>query len=631
MKKVIYSFIALLLAFSSIAQNTNPCAGKANFQLTVNGNTVSFYSGDVTLVALPRLFHSWNFGDGLKSDAQNPVHTYASAGTYRVVHYVKDTLNKCYDSAVKEITITTSVCDLLQPKFEWRKDSSSPAKIIFINQSLPNPPPSTIIYKWSFGDGTTSSERNPSHIYSTPGQYNVCLTISYSVAGTSNTPCTKTFCSVVTVVSPCNFKPEFTWDAAASNLLLVKFTNKTVLTTNAAQAKWSFGDGTYSTEWNPSHTYSKGGVYKVCLVVTTANNCTLEICKEITVKDCNFPADFRWALDSIYPMRGVKFYPELGPLTVMPLSTKWNFGDGATSTEYSPLHQYQQPGTYKVCLRVEFITGCVKEICKEVVVPLPANCEVLSKFVVERISSDPNTYIFKAETNLSTIKYTWTFGDGTGATGAYAKHQFDRSGKYTVCLTAYRGDNCASTTCKEIVVGVINCDQTVVKFETQRLNPPMNNAVKFIALSNQPIVSQSWTIWKSNATTPVKITTPNPMYVFQDTGTYKVCLRATTANGCVKEYCDVIRITQVPDVCTLQVMPNPATTSIQFKVQVEVAQPVVASIIDMTGVRKAVFYLNAVPSANTFTLPIATLPTGFYTLEVKIGNKVCSTKFQKVN
>ncbi len=628
MKKVLYSFIALLLAFTSVAQDTT-CKGKAAFQYKINGNTVNFYSSTTANTAT---INYWKFGDGLVGDAANPVHSYLSAGNYRVVHYIKDTLHKCYDSAVKEFTIAASLCDLVNAKFEWRKDSINPSKIYFINQSMPNQAPTSVVYKWTFGDGTSSTNFSPDHIYSAPGQYNVCLTVSYLTTGSATPVCSKTFCSVVTVPQSCNIQPYFLWAVDSSNLFAVKFTNKTVVTSATAQYKWSFGDSTTSTEANPVHAYTKAGVYKVCLVVIVGNSCTQEICKEITVRDCNFDAGFNWVLDSIYSGHGVKFYP-LPPsaLTVMPTSTKWSFGDGTYSTDYSPLHQYQQPGTYKVCLRIEYFAGCVKEVCKEVTVPVYTNCEALSRFTVDSTGNNSGTWSFKAETNTSTAKYTWTFGDGTGATGATATHKYDRAGTYRVCLTAYRSDNCASTSCKEIFAGSLNCNQTTVKFETERLNPPVNNAVKFIAVSNQSVISQDWTIWRNNATTPVKIVANNPTYIFQDTSWYKVCLRTVTANGCVKEFCDYIHITAVPNVCTLQVLPNPATTTIQFKIQVEIAKPVIASVIDMTGVRKAVFYLNAVPGANTFTLPTGTLATGYYTLEVKVGDKVCSTKFQKIN
>ncbi|MEJ8841663.1 PKD domain-containing protein [Lacibacter sp. H375] len=627
MKKVFYSFIALLSAFTSVAQD-NLCKGKAAFQLTITGNTVKFYSA--TTVNTP-LAHSWKFGDGQVGDVANPTHTYIAAGNYRVVHYIKDSLLNCYDSAVKEFSITASLCELVQSKFEWRKDSVNPSKVFFINHSLPNTIGISLVYKWTFGDGTSSTAANPDHIYAAPGQYNVCLTVSYQVAGSTAPVCTKTYCTVVTVNPNCNIQPYFLWTVDAAHPLSVTFSNKTNPTPATTQYKWIFGDGTSSTDANPVHAYAKAGVYKVCLIATVSNTCVREYCKDVVVRDCNFDAGFSWVMDNAHPMRGVKFTPTPSPLTIAPLSTKWSFGDGTYSTEYSPLHIYQQPGTYKVCLRIEYYAGCVKEVCKEVTVPPIENCEALSRFTIERTSSSPNTLHFKAETNKATIKYTWTFGDGTGALGATASHKYDRPGTYRVCLTIYRSDSCASASCKEVVIGGLNCEQTTMKFEMQRMNPPNNNAVKFTAVSNQPITSQSWTIFRNNSTTPVKINANDPTYIFQDTGYYKVCLRVTTANGCVKEYCDYVHITYVPRECHLQVTPNPAITNIQFKVQVEVAKPVVASIVDMTGMRKAVFYLSAVPGINTFSLPVTTLAPGYYMLEVKVGEQVCTSKFQKVN
>ncbi len=709
MKKFIYSFLAVFCLFLTATRaQTNPCAGKANFQLTINVNTVSFVSINTSNIVLE---HYWKFGDGTSSNAVNPVHQYQLPGNYRVVHYIKDVARNCYDSAVKEFQLNfTPSCELLQPKFEWERDAANPNRIKFFNQSLPNAPPTVLLYKWSFGDGTYSTEKNPVHIYNAPGQYNVCLTIRYA-----NSNCEKTLCIVVTIPAPCNLQPNFAWAADPVNPLKLKFTNQTVVPANTAQAKWSFGDGTTSTEWSPTHLYAHPGIYTVCLKVYINNICVKEICKQVVVRDCNIEPNFIWAadpanplklkftnqtvvssinaqakwsfgdgttstewnpthlytqpgiytvclkvyisnicvkeickqvvvracniepnfawtIDDVFPLRGVKFHNQTALISnALPLSVKWNFGDGTGSNEWSPFHDYQQPGTYKVCLRIEFFPGCVKEICKEVTIPAPVNCERLSSFKMERIPNEPNAFVFKADFVSTTLKYTWTFGDGTGALGSNARHKYDRPGRYIVCLTVYRAENCASTTCKEIVVGPLNCEQTYVKFEYQRLNPPIGNAIKFTAVSNQTIVAQRWTIQKSNGTIPVIINASNPTYIFQDTGTYKVCLRAETSNDCVKEYCEVIRIYHVPNTCTMQIMPNPAVTTINFKLQVETQQIVTASIIDITGVRKAVFYLNATVGLNTFTLPVAVLPAGYYTLEVKVGNRICHGRFQKVN
>lgn len=604
----------------------NPCLGKANFQFTinpVNNYSINFFSINTSNTPI---IHRWSFGDGSNgSDAANPVHTYNTPGVYRVIHYIKDIARNCYDSAVKEIRVG-NICDLVQPRFEWVRDSLNPGRIKFINYSQPNAPPYTLQYYWKFGDGTTSTDKDPVHVFTAPGTYNVCLTVRFANAGTA---CEKTLCISVTIPQPCNLQPNFIWNADITNPLKLKFTNQTISPTANAQVRWSFGDGSGSNEWSPTHTYSQAGTYTVCLKVYLSNTCVKEICKQVIVRGCTIEPDFSWAIDSIYPLRGVQF-KNLTPATIsQPAGVRWNFGDGTESNEWNPFHKYEKPGTYRVCLKIAFFEGCTKEVCKTVVVPEPPQCERLSNFEV-RLTSEPNTIKAEAAYVSNTLKYVWTFGDGTGAFTPSTSHRYLRPGKYTICLTVYRSENCASTTCKEITVGPLPCSLTLLKYEYQRLNS-IGNIIKFTAVANQPILSQRWSIQKDNAPLPVVINANNPTYTFTESGIYKVCLRVLTMNGCIKEYCEVIRIGEIPSTCNLQVTPNPATTQIYFRLELRAAQTVSASIIDQSGVRRSVHYFSGTQGWNSFNIGIATLPAGFYTLEVKYNDRVCSTKFQKVN
>lgn len=538
MKKVLYPLYALLFfwAAGAAAQGTaNPCSGKANFQFTVNNLTVNFFSINTSNTQLQ---HRWYFGQGnASSDAANPVFTYNSPGVYKVIHYIKDEVLNCYDSTIKEIRLG-NVCDLLKPGFEWQKDAAQPARIKFYNVSQPNPPPAGVRFKWSFGDGSSSSDFSPVHIYQQPGEYEVCLIMRIDGV------CEKTFCTKVTIPPACNLQSNFSWTADTSNPLKYKFTNQAAPTSTTAQARWSFGDGASSNEWNP-------------------------------------------------------------------------------------FHKYEKPGTYNVCLKIALFEGCTKEVCKTIIIPEPAACERLSNFEV-RLTSVPNCIKAEAVIANSSLKYVWTFGDGTGAFTASTSHTYAKPGKYTICLTVYRGENCAATTCKEIVVGPLPCSLTTVKFEYQRINNS-GNSIKFTAVSNQTLISQRWSIQKDNATTPLIINANNPTYTFAQPGIYKVCLRAVTINGSVKEYCDTIRIGEIPNNCSLQVTPNPATTQIFFRLELRGNQSVTASIVDAMGVRRTVHFLNGLQGWNSFNIGTATLPAGYYTLEVKYNGIVCSSKFQKVN
>jgi PKD repeat protein len=602
---------------------TKPCAIQPYFIWSLEPGSSPYAIRFTNKTQLPTtgVKLKWSFGDGTYSNEMNPLHVYATSGLYKVC-LVVDAGGGCIREYCKEVTIQG--CEI-RPDFVWAIDSFSQRTLKFSNKTIL--PTSGVGVRWSFGDGTYSSDFNAVHTYAQEGVYKVCLII------TTNNSCTREVCKEVTVKS-CEINTGFNWGVSATAINKINFTNLTTWASGlGVQARWSFGDGTYSTEWSPSHAYTKAGTYQVCLRVILSNDCMKEICKEVVVRFCDQQPDFSWSFDTVDAKQVVKFKNTTTPALSNPVRISWNFGDGTTSTEFQPVHQYIKPGTYKVCLLVEFFAGCVREKCSTIVINPPADCVHASGFkILNQTMQIANAMGFVAEVIQSDFKYTWTFGDGTGALGPQATHTYKQPGRYTVCLTAYKNDQCASTTCKEVYVGAgtSTCEQTYLRYEYNYLNTA-GNTLKFNAVSNQTIVSQKWIIQKSTGTMPQVLYTSNPTYTFQDTGWYKVCLQAVTANYCVKEYCEMVRVQYVPDVCILPVTPTPATTYIAFRYEVPVAQTIVASIIDLTGVRKSTFYLTAAAGINTFTLPISALPTGYYYLEVRAGNRICKGRFQKLN
>jgi len=116
----------------------------------------------------------------------------------------------------------------------------------FINESIG----SIDVIVWDFGDGTFSTAKNPLHKYSAEGTYVVILKVINS-GGSS------TFVSYVTTVAP---TPEVNFNFAIGGFT-VYFNNLS----NTTNWQWDFGDGTFSTEENPTHVYSASGNYTVIL------------------------------------------------------------------------------------------------------------------------------------------------------------------------------------------------------------------------------------------------------------------------------------------------------------------------------------------------------------------------------
>ena len=231
-------------------------------------------------------------------------------------------------------------------------------------------------------------------------------------------------------------------------------------------------------------------------------------------------------------------------------------------------------------------------------------------------------------------QYHWTFGDGTGSHEMMPDHKFARAGNYNVCLTVFKSNDCASTTCSSVSTGnCINCDSVVVKYVYNRdaLNP---KRVAFTALSNFPILQQVWTIRKlpvTSTTVPVVLQQGNPVYTFPDTGYYSVCLRAYTSGGCVKEYCEVIRIgSATTNACTLQAYPNPASTVVNVNVVLGAPEMIHAYIYNSLNVLVRQKDQQGGTGNNVVNLDVANLVPGNYTIKLVYGNNVCYAQFQKL-
>lgn len=160
---------------------------------------------------------------------------------------------------------------------------------------------------------------------------------------------------VVTLPLPpptANFKASPTMGA---NPLSVAFTD--LSTNNPTKWKWDFGDGTTSTEQNPTHKYTKLGQQTVTL--TASNNLgsdTKTINKYITVTS---PPPGPVAVFHVTQRNGsapfsVKF---INNSTGSPTTYTWNFGDNKSSTEREPTHLYNSPGVYTVSLKVKNAQG----------------------------------------------------------------------------------------------------------------------------------------------------------------------------------------------------------------------------------------------------------------------------------
>ena len=168
--------------------------------------------------------------------------------------------------------------------FEWSPETVVVNETVQFTSTSSDADGDSLTYTWDFGDGSAlSSEKDPTHIYTKVGLYNVTLKVS---DGTDNDTITKTVNVGVKVAT--NEAPTANFTYAINNLT-VNFTDLSNDTDgNIVNWTWDFGDGNISYEQNPMHTYATAGTYNVTLTVTDDDETTPltgTVTKEITVTE----------------------------------------------------------------------------------------------------------------------------------------------------------------------------------------------------------------------------------------------------------------------------------------------------------------------------------------------------------
>lgn len=149
-----------------------------------------------------------------------------------------------------------------------------------------------------------------------------------------------------------------------------------------ASRSWNFGDGTTSTDANPSHVYTAAGNYSAVLTVTDNTGASATSSVAIVVSPSSTPNQSPVAKATATPTSGT------APLTVAfsslgssdsdgtIVSTSWNFGDGSASSAANPSHVYTAAGTYSATLTVTDNAGATGTSTVSIVVSAPTSASL---------------------------------------------------------------------------------------------------------------------------------------------------------------------------------------------------------------------------------------------------------------
>jgi PKD repeat protein len=360
----------------------------------------------------------WNFGDTAESTYQNPSHSYQLKGIYTVSLATRNDNGR--DTEVKTNYVNVG----MGPKAEFMpvivpyQMYKVPMSVSFVDQSEGLP----TSWAWDFGDGQTSTEQNPRHLYASEGTYTVKLTVKNNFGQD-----TKVRTDLITVGggAPVDFSADKTTVGVGR---VVSFTDLSGM--NPTSWVWDFGDGQTGSGSSPDHIYRAVGTYDVTL---TASNLyqTNSRTKNMYITVLNIPrADFTADKTRGGAPMDVWFTDKSAGA---PTSWKWDFGDGSTSTEQSPRHTYTTLGTYTVTLTASNKDGSDTTSKANMIVTTLAP---VAEFRADRqVGKAPFIVQFTDLSKGNPTSWVWEFGDGTSSYEQNPRHIYLREGAYDVRLT----------------------------------------------------------------------------------------------------------------------------------------------------------------------------------------------------
>jgi len=204
--------------------------------------------------------------------------------------------------------------------------------------------------------------------------------------------------------------------------------------------KWDFGDGATSTAPAVPHTFQDYGTYYVELEVKDNSGAENDFSRKYVPVTINRPpkasSDYRQDgyTDTIIEFSSSRSYDMDNPIAVY----SWDFGDGASSAEKNPVHQYKNSGTYLVVLTVADNSGSRSSKDSDLrFVTIHINRSPVA--VLENESSSGVASVFlngkkSRDPDGDSLSYAWDFGDGQTGSGVRVQHTYKASGSYKATL-----------------------------------------------------------------------------------------------------------------------------------------------------------------------------------------------------
>ncbi|MFY7899669.1 MAG: PKD domain-containing protein, partial [Chitinophagaceae bacterium] len=421
---------------------------------------------------------------------------------------------------IKSATFAQLVADFTT--VDGKEGGCSPLAISFKNTTQGASINAT--YKWDLGNQNFSTLQHPGTVYTVERTYQVTLTVT---DGTSTSTKTKT---IIVYKKPV---VDFVVTNGKGCAPLVTTFNSLATPGDGRITRyfWDFGDGVVAQDTNLAtiqHTYTFAKKAKIDLVVTNSFGCQNTIRKDTLVEiknkvSVNFSANNTALCNTT---QQVQFNNNSnGPGNV---TYSWNFGDGQTSAEKNPIHQYAQNGKYTVRLTVNssFGKGCDNQLEQKDFIKI---ADFGSSISVPTLICTGSSVTFSAINSANPTATNWSFSDNNFATASSnntVSKTFQSVGNYIVRLINTYG-SCKDTVLRNVMVSKgISLNGFLVN-AANACNIP---STVYFEDTTKAAVKWSWNF--NTNVTGAMANTKAPAYAYRNEGNYPVELTIENVEGC---------------------------------------------------------------------------------------------------
>ncbi|GAB4092743.1 PKD domain-containing protein [Flaviaesturariibacter terrae] len=472
-------------------------------------------TGTVSIGSAPAngVSYSWSPSTNLLSpNASSTVYNGTSSATY-VLTAIDG--NNCTATD----TVSVSIQPKPRPGFTIANNALCAGDVFSFSNSS-TVASGTLGYRWDFGDGSFSTDVNPTHTYATGGPYTVKLVV------TTGAGCKDSSSLPITVYRKPT--PAFTLNAQGQCLTnnLFQFTNGSSLNGGTFTGTWNFGDNSSSTDASPSHSYALPGTYPVTLVLTSDRGCIDSLRREMVVDPLPTAA---FAVNSALQCLNGNSYQFTNNSTtpIGSLAYHWTFGDGNSASDAAPVHSYSNYGPFTVQLTVSTVNGCTHSVQ----LPVTVHPKPQPQFSINNGAQclTGNRFVFSANATIGagSINLTWDLGDNTSSTQNTITHTYASAGTFTVQLLAVSDKGCKDSLRLPAVVHPMPQPAFTLNSSAQCLNGNSFNAANGTTIGSGTMTYQ-WSYSDGAASTQT-----SPSHSFATYGPFSIGLVATSDKGCI--------------------------------------------------------------------------------------------------